>query len=137
LRAVGRNQGAVAASNELRTAGKAAKIVLVADRNRLSPAWDEVCFVEAAVVDPNGIVVPGAGDLISFKTTGPGFVAAVDSGNNSSHEPFQASERCAYQGRCIAIIKANRSGGRITLSASAPGLIGSVITIEAIPPERK
>jgi len=137
LRAVGKNRGAAAASHELRTAGKAARIRLVAERNKLSPAWDDVCFVEAAVVDQNGIVVPSAGDLIAFKAGGPGYVAAVDSGNNSSNEPFQASQRRAYQGRCIAIIKANGSRGRITLTASAPGLAGSSITMDAIAPEKK
>ena len=137
LRAVGKNVGAVAASHELRTAGEAARIRLVAGRNKLSPAWDDVCFVEAAVVDQNGVMVPGARDPIAFKTSGPGRVAAIDSGDNSSIEPFQASERRAYQGRCIAIIKANGSRGRITLTASAPGLIGTSITIDAIAPEKK
>jgi beta-galactosidase len=132
LRAVAKNRGVVVGSHELRTAGQAAKIRLVPNLSKLSPGWDDVCFVEATIVDQNGIVVPSAADLISFKTSGPGYVAAVDSGNNTSSEPFQASERRAYQGRCIAIIKANSSRGKITLSASAPGLIGSSITIDAI-----
>lgn len=49
----------------------------------------------------------------------------------------QASERRAYQGRCIAIIKAGGSRGRITLSASATGLVGSSISFGAIAPEKK
>jgi beta-galactosidase len=134
LRAVGRNKGTVAASHELHTAGKAVRIVLAGDRARLSPEWDEICYVAATVTDQNGVVVPGAGDLITFKVTGPGTIAAVDSGNNSSGEPFQASEHRAYQGRCFAMLKAKDSRGRITLSASAPGLAGSSITIDAIAP---
>jgi beta-galactosidase len=131
IRAVGRNRGAPAAAHEMRTAGKAAKILLTASRNQLSPAWDDACLVTASVADPNGVVVPAAADLISFSAAGPGYVAAVDSGDNTSSEPFHAQERRAYQGRCIAIIKANGSSGRITLRASAPGLIGSSITISA------
>jgi beta-galactosidase len=110
------------ATYELRTAGPAAKIILTPDRNSLSPTWDDVSHVTATVVDANGILVPTASDLITFKVTGPGFVAAVDSGNNTSHEPFQASERRAYQGRCFVMIKASSAAGRITLSAFAPGL---------------
>jgi|GEM_PF-3028805 len=71
-------------------------------------------------------------DLIAFKVTGPGVIAAVDSGNNTSHEPFQASERKAHQGRCFAMIKASGAQGRITritLAASAPGLKGSSVSI--------
>jgi len=134
LRAVGKNNGTVAASHELRTAGKAARIVLFADRDKVSPAWDDVAYVIATVIDQNGVVVPSASDLIAFKIAGPGLIVAVDSGNNSSSESFQASERRAYQGRCIAIIKAINSRGRIGLFASAPGLVGSSISIEAVAP---
>lgn len=130
LKAVGKIKGAIVASDELRTAGKAARIVLVADRTRLTPGWDDVCFVSATVVDEDGIVVPQAGDLVTFKISGPGIIAAVDSGDNASHESFQASERRAYQGRCSVIVKATASKGRITLAASAPGLTGSSISIE-------
>jgi beta-galactosidase len=73
-------------------------------------------------VDKNGVIIPSASDLITFKTTGPGVVAAVDSADNSSHEPFQASERHAFQGRCVAVLKATAPSGKITLTASAPGL---------------
>lgn len=134
LRAVGRNRGSVAASDELRTAGKAVKVVLAADRPRLSHEWGDVCYIEATITDQNGIIVPGAGDLIDFKIDGPGVIAAVDSGNNSSTEPFQASQRHAYQGRCIAVLKATASRGRITLRASAPGLAGGSTTIQATAP---
>lgn len=137
LRAVGKNRGAKVTVHELRTAGPAATIRLTADRKSISPAWDDVCFVEAAVLDKDGSVVPGAGDLISFKTAGPGYVAAVDNGNNSSYEPFQSMERHAYQGRCVAVVKAGGARGRITLSASAPGLTGASIMMEAIGPSKK
>ena len=117
------------ATYELRTAGSPAKILLTPDRNSLDPTWDDVVNVTATVVDANGVLIPNASDLIAFKVSGPGVIAAVDSGNNASHEPFQASERKAYQGRCFAMIKASGAKGRITLTASAPGLKGSSASI--------
>ncbi|PYS72809.1 MAG: hypothetical protein DMF69_06645 [Acidobacteria bacterium] len=114
---------------ELRTAGPPAKIILTPDRNSLSPTWDDVVYVTATVVDANGTLIATASDLITFTVTGPGVIAAVDSGNNTSHEPFQASERRAYQGRCFAMLKATSAKGRITLIASAPGLKGSSVSI--------
>jgi beta-galactosidase len=132
LKAIGRNGGAVVAQHELRTAGSPAKILLAADRTKLTPAWDDVAYVSATITDQNGIPAPGATDLISFTITGPGVIAAVDSGDNSSVEPFQASARRAYQGRCYAMIKAAAARGKITLAASAPGLTASSITIDAI-----
>jgi beta-galactosidase len=133
LKAIGRNRGTIAAADELRTAGKASKIVLLVDRPKLAAHWDDVAFVTAIVTDPDGVAVPAASDLISFKITGPGVIAAVDSGDNSNTEPYQKAERRAYQGRCVAILKATVSRGKITIAASAPGLGGSAITIDAAP----
>jgi beta-galactosidase len=133
LKAVARNAGQVVAAYELRTAGKPAKIVLTADRNRVAPNWDDVEYITAKVVDEYGVLVPSANDLVVFSVTGPGVVAAVDSGNNSSHEPFQASQRRAYQGLCFAMIKATNSSGQITITASAAGLASGSVTIRAVP----
>jgi beta-galactosidase len=132
LRAVGKNKGRVAASYELRTAGKPARIALNADRNSLTPVWDDLVYVNATVVDDNGVLVPNASDLITFKISGPGVIAAVESGDNTSHEPFQASERRAYQGRCFAILKAAAASGRITIEASASGLKSNALIVNAV-----
>jgi beta-galactosidase len=130
LRGVGINKGAAVASHELRSAGKAKRIVLTADREKVAPDWDDLAYVSATIMDENGVLVPGAGDLITFQLKGPGIIAAVDSGDNASHEPFQAVSRRAFQGRCFAILRANAPSGRIEVSASAPGLAATPITIE-------
>jgi beta-galactosidase len=130
LKTVGKNQGKVVASQELRTAGPPAKIVLTASRSKITPDWDDVSCVSAMVTDKDGTMIPGASDLISFKLTGPGLVAAVDNGDNLSHESFQASERHAFRGRCIAIIKATGAVRSITLTASATGLKSGSISIQ-------
>jgi beta-galactosidase len=102
---------------------------LSADQKTLAPGWDDVAFITASVVDAKGVLIPNAGDLVTFKVTGPGVIAAVDSADNSSHESFQASERRAYAGRCVAVLKATAPSGKITLSASALGLAGSSIKL--------
>ncbi len=132
LRAVGKNNGKTVATHELKTAGKAARVVLSVDRASITPHWDDVSYVTATVVDADGVLIPDATDLITFEISGPGRVVAVDSGNNMSHEPFQASERRAYQGRCFAMIKATSSSGRITLVGTAPGLKSGTVNIDAI-----
>jgi beta-galactosidase len=133
LKAIGKNKGRVVATHELRTAGKPAQIVLTANRNKLTAGWDDVSFVTAMVVDKNGVRIPDASDLITFKVKGPGVIAAVDNADNTSHEPFQATERHAFRGRCVAILKATAPSGRITVSASAPNLTSGSITISAVP----
>ena len=134
LKAIAWNQGRPVATCELRTAGPPAKIVLTAARARLTPDWNNVSFVTASVVDKKGVVIPRAGDLISFKISGPGVIAAVDSADNASHEPFQAAARHAYQGQCVALVKATAAAGAIELTASAPGLASSSITIKTAAP---
>jgi beta-galactosidase len=119
-----------AATDELRTAGPAARIVLTTDKQKLAGGWDEVAFVRAAVVDENGVVVPSAKDLVRFSITGPGVIAAVDNADNASIEPFQASERRAYQGICFAMIKATGAGPKIVITAEAVGLKSGSVAIE-------
>jgi len=134
ITAVARNKGQLVATNELRTAGKPMKIALSVETtspgNLLSPVWDDVAFVTARVVDENGVTIPNARDVISFALDGPGVIAAVDNGDNLSTELFQASQRRAYQGRCVAFVKATATRGRISVTASAPGLEAGKISLE-------
>jgi beta-galactosidase len=133
LKAVGKDAaGEALATHELRTAGKPARIVVTPDRHTISPAWDDVSCVEVSVVDDRGVLVPTAADLITFKITGPGVIAAVDSGSIASHEPFQASQRKNFQGRCVAMVKAAGASGRITLTATADSLTEASVTLEIV-----
>src|SRR5262249_4965438 len=129
LSAIARNKGQIVATDQLRTAGKPTRIVLTVERSVLAPVWDDLSYVTATVVDRDGVRVPDAADLIGFTIEGPGAIAAVENADNSSHEPFHATERHAFQGRCVAIIRAQASSGRITINASAPGLPGSSVII--------
>jgi beta-galactosidase len=135
LKAISSNDGKPVAEHILRTAAKPAAIKLWADQLELAADWDDVSFVEAKVVDANGITVPDAADLIHFQLSGPGLIAAVDNGDPSSHESFQASERHVFQGHCVAIVRATGEG-QITLSASAAGLAGASASIDALRPTK-
>jgi len=134
LKAIARNAGgSIAATDELRTAGKAVGIMLTTETKTLSPAWDAVVTVRATIVDAKGVTLPRADDLISFTVSGPGVIAAVDNADNASHEPFQAAARRAFQGECVAFVRANDALGKITLTATAPGLQAGSVVIKASP----
>jgi beta-galactosidase len=130
MKAIGKTGNHIVATHELKTAGKPAKILLKADRPNLTTDWDDVAYLEAKVIDKNGVLVPDATDLISFNIVGAGSITAVDNGDNSSHEPFHTSNRQAYQGRCFAIIRAN-TAGNITAEARAKGLSPATTKIRA------
>jgi beta-galactosidase len=127
---MGKNHGRSVATHELRTAGPAAKVLLSAEHGRLTPVWDDVCYVKASIVDSDNVPVPDAGPLITFNLAGPGFIAAVDSGDNASSEPFQAFQRPAFHGTCFAILKASAAKGQLSLTASAPGLKPGSVAIK-------
>jgi len=134
LEAVAKNGGKVVAIGALRTAGKPARIELTLQNSTLKNSWDGVAIVRASVVDAAGVPVPGAADLISFGVSEPGVIAAVDSGDNESHQPFQASARHAYQGVCTAFIKvASRPAGSaastVKITARATGLEAGSLTV--------
>jgi beta-galactosidase len=132
LKAVARDgRGKVVASDELRTADKPAKIMLSCDTRRLLAGFDHVAVVRATITDTKGIRIPRANELVSFSVSGPGEITAVDNGDNTSHEPFQATFRHAYGGECVAFVRATDRPGKIKLTASAEGLAGNSISLRA------
>lgn len=131
LKAVAKNGGKVVAEDELRTAGRAEKIILSTETKQLAPGFDEVAIVRARVVDANGITVPRASDLISFSVSGPGIIAAVDNADPASIEPFQAGQRHAYHGQAAAFVKAGYVSGKISVKAEAVGLKTGEISINS------
>jgi beta-galactosidase len=134
LKAVGSDAtGKPVATEDLHTAGPAAKIILTADKETLPNDWDDVSFIRASVVDADGLTVPSAADEITFATTGPGTVVAVDSADGSNTESFQARSRKAYAGTCFAIIKSSASNGQITVTATAKGVANGTVTLDATP----
>ncbi len=67
---------------------------------------------------------------MNFSIEGPGKIVAVDNGDATSHDPFQASYRKAYNGLCLVIVKADKGAtGTFTVKAASKGLKGSEIVI--------
>jgi beta-galactosidase len=73
--------------------------------------------------------VPDAGNHVIFSLEGEGEIVGVDNGLQTSMEPFRASERDAFNGRCLAIIRSGGVPGIIRLSAAAEGLESATLEI--------
>ena len=132
LKSVALNGGKVVATEELHTAGKPDHILLTSSRKSLTSNWDDLAYVTATVVDAHNIVVPDAAHLITFKASGPTSVIAVDSSDVTSHEPFQATQRTVYEGRCVAILRGGSQPGHAVLTASSPGLASANLSIYSL-----
>lgn len=137
VKAVGFNAGKMAAFQILRSAGSGWRIRLTINKTTIFNDWNDVVFVTASVEDQFGTLIPAAEDLISFSVKGAGFMAAVDSANSNSHEPYQATQRKAFQGQCLALIKAKAAKGFIKVTATAPNLRSDSIDLIVVPAKRE
>jgi beta-galactosidase len=129
LKAVGKSSGKDALEAIIKTAGEPAKIILEADRDLIKADGSDLSFITVRITDADGIVVPKANNHIRFKISGPGFIAGVDNGLQTSQEPFKADNRTAFNGLCLAVVQALEKPGNITLTASSEGLEDASITI--------
>jgi beta-galactosidase len=129
LKAVAVEDNRELASTTLKTAGKAAKIKLVADRKQILANGQDLSYVTVEITDEQGNIQPNAEDQLSFSINGPGVIAGVDNANLKDTDPYVSNARKAWKGRALVVIKSNTKPGTITLTVSSPGLSGSTISI--------
>lgn len=131
LKAVGKRGGLAVCEYQLQTAGMAKRIKLSPDTRTLAADGKDICYLEFSVTDENGIPIHDAENEIRFSITGPGELIAIGNGNPASHESHQATTHRVWQGRGLAIIRAQRTGGTITITAAGDGLDPSTVTLNA------
>lgn len=119
---VGYRNGMEIMRREIRTAGEAASLVLSPDRTELKADGADLSFITVTVVDTDNNPVPQADNLVTFSVEGPGTVAGVDNGSQTSMEPFRANYRKAFNGKCLVVIKSGKEKGEIRVTASSEGL---------------
>jgi beta-galactosidase len=139
LKAEARSAGKVVATEELKTAGKPARLVFTPELNPdaatrpLTPEWNDVRYVTATLVDDAGTRIPDSSTLVHFSASGPASIIAVDNGNMLDHDPFQATQRKLYDGHAVVILRATSPAGRVTVTASADGVAPATITLSTAP----
>jgi beta-galactosidase len=116
----------------MQTTGPAAKLTLQADRAKITADGKDLSFITVTVADKKGLLVPRSKNHLKFEIEGPGEIVAVDNGDATSFEPFQAKEHNAYNGLALVIVRANQPGS-ITLKAHADGLKDGTVRITAQP----
>ncbi|NLP56894.1 beta-galactosidase GalB [Lutibacter sp. B1] len=129
LKAVSRKNGKEVLVKEIKTAEKAYEIALEPDRNELKANTSDLSFITVTILDKNGTLVPDATNNILFTIEGPGKIVGVDNGDPTSQASFKASNRNAFYGKCLVIVKALKEKGTIKLSANTSGLKEAIINI--------
>jgi beta-galactosidase len=102
------------------------------DRDAIRADGRDLAYVEATVVDDEGIRVPRATHEVTFDVSGAGELVGVDNGNLDSDESWVGDSRSAFYGRCIAVLQAGYETGEVAISAASAGLgsDGLTVTVE-------
>jgi beta-galactosidase len=133
LKAVAYQNGQPVASEEMHTAGPAARVRLIPDRKTIQADGDDLSFITVRIEDKDGNLVPEADNLVHFAVTGSGVIAAVDNGNAATVEPFHAHQRRAFNGLALLIVR-SRPGqtGEAQISATSDGLAQGETRVSAV-----
>ena len=131
IKAVSLKNGRMVLSSKIKTAGKAYRIVLKADRLNFNADGQDLSFVTAKIVDAAGNLVPHADNLIRFKILGEGSIIATDNGSPISLESFQSTSHKAFNGLCLAVVQSKKKSGSIQITAISDGLFPGSIALTA------
>jgi beta-galactosidase len=135
LKVVAYKNGQRWAEDTQRTAGAAAKIALTPDRATFHADGSDLVYVTVDIHDAAGVLAPHADNLVRFSLQGPGEIIATDNGNPISFESFQASQRKAFNGRAVVIVR-SRAGqvGELVLRAESDGLAPMEVKFTSVLP---
>lgn len=130
IKVVGFIDGKKVTEKQIKTAGKPAKIELIADRDLIKSDGEDMVFVTVRVVDKEGNLCPNSDNLINFEIQGQGAIVAVGNGNAATTEHFQSNKRKAFSGQCMVFIKASKKAGLINLKATSDGLAEAQVQVQ-------
>ena len=126
VRAECKRGGSVVATDQVRTAGAAARVALSADRTTINADGKDLIFVTGDIQDANGVIVPDAENSVSFAVSGPGQLVGVDNGNPIDTSSYKGTSRKAFSGKVLAIVRATGTAGNIVDNRQLLGIgVGS------------
>ncbi len=123
LRVQAYREGKPWADDRVQTAGSAARMQVTPDRSSIRGDGQDLSFVTVRLLDRDGRPAPTAGDRLRFRIEGPGELVATDNGDPTNLESFAAPQRNAFNGLCLAIVRAKPGArGTITLHVDSDSL---------------
>jgi beta-galactosidase len=134
LRVVSYRKGKRWASDTVKTAGDATRLLLHADRRLIRADGKDLSFITVRITDNKGVLIPRADNDISFEIEGPGEIVATDNGDPADLRSFASKEKKAFNGMALVIVRAKGRGpvrgpGVIKLTATSKGLAAAPIDI--------
>jgi beta-galactosidase len=121
--------GNEAATETVRTAGKAHHLVLSCNRSTLTADGDDLAYVTVQVADKDGNIVPTDNRLVKFDVIGNGTFEATANGDATSLMSFQEPKMNLFSGAATAIVRASNKPGTLTFRAKASGVKSATLTL--------
>lgn len=114
------------------TADNPYKIGLVADRKLIKANNKDLSYIQVSILDKNGNVVTNQDDmLVKYEIAGEGVLVGVANGNPKDMSSFQKPEKRVWQGKGLLIIKSTNKAGKVTIKATANGVVTGFIKIKS------
>jgi beta-galactosidase len=127
LKAISKKNGKIVLQKEIKTAGAPYKIELIADKQNKNADSNALTFITVTIVDKDGNLVPNANNLIEFSISGNASIVATDNGYQADSTAFFSTNRQAWKGRALAIVKLPSKKANNTLMAKSEGLLSGTI----------
>jgi beta-galactosidase len=138
LKVVAYKDGKEWATAVTRTAGAVAKLDATADRATIRADGTDLSFISVRVADKDGLTVPRADNRLRFTIEGPGEIVATDNGDATNFEPFHSTERNAFNGLALLIIRAKPGKpGNIIVHIASDSLESATVTVRGVTPKGK
>lgn len=122
LIAVGLKEGKEIIRQSLKTTGKPAQLKISVEENTFPGIESDLVYFNIEVLDENGVLVPNARIPVEFEIIGGGKLQAVANENPKEMHSFQQPQVNSYRGKCQLIVRKDKSGAAIQVTAKSEGL---------------
>lgn len=123
VKVVAYKNGKYWAEEIIKTTGDPVQLLISADRNVINADGSDLSFITVKVAAADRLVIPDADNKVTFSISGPGEIVATDNGDPANLVSFASTEREAYFGLVLVIVKANKGKpGVIEVSVTSKGL---------------
>ena len=129
--------GNVVTEETVRTAGKPHHIEIVnglsftgvEELPVLKADGKDLCYLTVRIVDKDGNLCPGAGNLVEFSVTGAASYRAAANGDPTCLDIFHQTRMHAFGGMLTVILQAGETPGEATIKAYSKGLRSASVSL--------
>ena len=116
------------------TTGEAASVQTEVDTKTIEGDGRDLAFIEIALADKDGNVVPTDCRKVSFKVQGPAELVGFCNGDPTDWTCMQDPNQKFYNGRILAVVRGKRAGsGAAQVTITAEGLPAVTVPVKVTP----